>query len=75
MFPRSVLTLRCQSGSGSVIQVTGIATTPMETGTTHTGTIDLIVIMVMALRTIGTTGTEFTVITVTIITTIATKLK
>ena len=71
---RSVLTLRCQLESGSVIRVTGIATIRMDTAITRMGTTDLIDTMaiIQALRTIGTTGTGFTV---TIAITITTNLK
>jgi hypothetical protein len=70
--------LKCQSESGSVILVTGIATIRLDTAITRIATTDLIVTMAMALRTtdttMGTMAIEFTVITA-IITTIATKLK
>ena len=76
MYPRSVLTLRCQLESGSVIRATDITTIHMDTAITRTDTTDHIDTMVttQALRTIGLTGIEFTA-TIVIIITIATNLK
>lgn len=74
-FLRSVLTLKFQLESGSVIRVMGIATIRMDTAITRTDTTDLIDTMAITgdLGTTGTTGIEFTA-TIGIIITIATKL-
>jgi hypothetical protein len=77
LYPRSVLTLRCQLESGSVIRAMDIATIRMDTAITRTDTTDLIdtTVILQALRTIGATGIEFTVTIAITITTIATNLK
>ena len=78
MYPRSVLTLRCQLESGSVIRAMDIVTILlMDMAITRTDTTDLIdtTVILQALRIIGATGIEFTgTIAITIIT-IATNLK
>jgi hypothetical protein len=73
--PRSVLTLKCQLESGSVIRAMDIATIRMDTAITRTDTTDLIDITVLmqALRTIGPTGIAFTGTIAIAITTIATN--
>ena len=77
MYPRSVLTRRCQSELGSVIRAMGIATIRMDTAITHTDITDLIdtPVIIQALRTIGATGIEFTGTIAITITTIATNFK
>ena len=78
LYPRSVLTLRCQLESGSVIRAMDIATILlMDTAITRTDTTDLIdtTVILQALRTIGATGIEFTGTIAITITTIATNLK
>jgi hypothetical protein len=77
LYPRSVLTRRCQSESGSVIRAMGIATIRMDTAITQTDITDLIdtPVIIQALRTIGATGIEFTGTIAITITTIATNFK
>jgi hypothetical protein len=77
-YPRSVLTLRCRSELGLVIQATAIATIRTDTAIPGIGTIDHIDIMVMALPIIDTTMDTMVIeltVTTAIITTIDTKLK
>ena len=70
MHPLSVLMLRCQLESGSVLRAMDMAITRMDT----TDLIDTTGI-IQALRTIGATGIEFIGTIAITITTIATNLK
>jgi hypothetical protein len=51
---------RCQWESGSVIRAMGIATIPMDTAITRTGTTDLIDTMAITMGAPTTTGTATT---------------